>query len=348
MDKYDAVVIGGGPSGSAAAYTLAKKGKKVLIIDKDKFPRQKLCGGMMTEKDIKLLKKIFGQISFKNIIDSTFSTYEIYHKNFGLLNSYTSTKDKIYLVNRKIFDNYLLQKALKLGCDFKQKNITNIKQIKAALIIGADGANSIVRRAFKEKINNKNYALALEIEVDKKDVLVVKYPRIYFGYINHGYAWVFPRHDKMVIGIGATTSRNKENIRSLFIKFLKDVLIVDHKKYQIYGHPIPAQNYVKNPVQANLRLVGDAAGFIEPLTGEGIYFALNSGYLAAQTNYKYHPIQKLLRQAEFMKNIFYHPLVHHFAMLRLKKNPAHCKNFFRLISGKIDYRGYVTRSLFQK
>lgn len=341
MDKYDAVVIGGGPSGSAAAYTLAKKGKKVLIIDKDKFPRQKLCGGMMTEKDIKLLKKIFDHISFKKIIDSTFSTYEIYHKKFGLLNSYTSAKDKIYLVNRKIFDNYLFQKAIKLGCAFKQKNITDLKQIKAPLIIGADGANSVVRRAFKEKINNKNYALALEIEADKKDVIAIKYPRIYFGYINYGYAWVFPRHDKMIIGIGAITSKNKENIRTTFVKFLKDVLTVDYKKYQIYGHPLPTQNYIKDPIKDNLRLVGDAAGFIEPLTGEGIYFALNSGYLAAQNTYKYRPIQKLLRQAEFMKNIFYHPLIHRFAMTCLKKNPAHCKSFFDLISGKIDYFGYI-------
>jgi len=330
---YEAIVVGAGPAGSVCGYTLAKSNKRVLIIDKEKFPRPKLCAGMLTEKSIKMLKTVFGRINWDEIIDSSYNTFEIYHRQYGFINRGISSRNKLYLVDRRIFDNFLLQKAIQAGCDFQQKNIIDLKDLKADLIIGADGANSVVRRSFTPEINRRDYSLALEIEAEKSAIEEIKYPRIYFGYVNYGYAWVFPRRDKVVVGLGGLTAKNKENMRDLFVNFLKDVLKTDYRTYRILGYPLPFHNFINRPIQDNLRLVGDAAGLADPLTGEGIYYAIESGYLAAQSVYSYQPIHRVWHRAKTMRNIFYSPLFHLLIIHWLKADQRLCRWYFDLLSG---------------
>jgi len=88
MEKYDVVVVGGSCAGAAAGIILARAGRNTLIIDKAEFPRQKLCGGMITEKTVRLLQEIY-TASFDNLIDSRYNAFGVYHASLGRISSHS-------------------------------------------------------------------------------------------------------------------------------------------------------------------------------------------------------------------------------------------------------------------
>lgn len=371
-NKYDVIIVGAGPAGSTIGYLLAKKGKKVLVVDKENFPRKKLCGGLLTEKNINLMKNIFGKVDWNNFIDSSYNSFGIYHNLLGKICKYNSPVNKLYFVNREIFDKYLLDQAISLGCIFLKSNVVKTnknsiitdtgEEFFGDFIVGADGTNSVVRKNITSKIQKNKFTTAFEIEVKYSDLKCFEknniFPQIYFGNINNGYAWVFPKKNKVIIGIGGLT--NKNNIRESFLSFLKSVLKSNPKNYlsKIQGFPVPLHNFIKNPIKENTVLIGDAAGLIEPITGEGIYFAMVSGYHAAQeilsgklnnNSYKKRmekEVYRLLNQATFVKKFFFNQKIFPFAMLKMKKNDKYCQYYFDLLSGKIDYIQYVKNIIF--
>lgn len=142
--------------------------------------------------------------------------------------------------------------------------------------------NSVVSKSiFGNSFNSKTIGFALEIEVDKKLLnREVTVPEIYFGVVNWGYGWVFPKENTLTIGIGGVNSKNTE-MREKLNDFLKG-LFGEIPAVKIKGHYIPCGDYRKTPGAKEALLVGDAAGLVEPITGEGIAFAMESGYLAAK------------------------------------------------------------------
>ncbi len=109
---------------------------------------------------------------------------------------------------------------------------------------------------------------------------------LYFGYIKNGYAWIFPNMDKSIIGIGDLLKDiNNDNINDMFIDFLIslrfDKKTIDSFIKKIRGHPIPFGNYIEKPIYKKTILIGDAAGFVNSITGEGIYYAHKSAEIAA-------------------------------------------------------------------
>lgn len=371
MKKYDIAIIGGSCAGAATGYTLAKAGGKAVIIDKAVFPRKKLCGGMITEKTIRLLKQVYGGISEEIVIDSAYSTFGIYHADLGKICKYTHPSSKLYFVDRTIFDNFFLKKAASVGCTIiSGQKVLEVKdnsvivdsgeEIFADFIVGADGANSIARKSLSLNIRKNHYAIALEVDVNYEDLKCFNdkegiFPKLYFGFINFGYAWVFPKKDFATIGIGGLIHSNTKSIRNLFITFLKVMSKGDISSliHNIAGFPTPFHNLIKKPGQKNIFLVGDAAGLIDPITGEGIYFAILSGKFAADAilagghcieSYNYlvkKNIHKLLKQAYFMKRFFFHPKGLPYAMFKLSHNNKYGKYYFDLLSGEIDYIQYI-------
>jgi len=117
---YDVTIVGGGPGGSTAGYLLKRLGLKVQIIDKDVFPRQKLCGGILTFKTFKLLKRVFGEtvesLLDKHIINYTTNHFEINYKVKRIMSNNIS-QFPFYLVDRIVYDNFLLDKAKEIGVD---------------------------------------------------------------------------------------------------------------------------------------------------------------------------------------------------------------------------------------
>jgi flavin-dependent dehydrogenase len=107
-------------------------------------------------------------------------------------------------------------------------------------------------------------------------------PTIFFGYTQWGYAWAFPRGSEVAVGIGSLINRSGRRIKQQFQTFLENLGIHVHLQPSIKGHLIPYGYHLEEPAYGNSVLIGDAAGLVDSLYGEGIFFAQYSGYLAAQ------------------------------------------------------------------
>ena len=311
MDKYDVIIVGGGPAGATAGYLLGTLGVHTLLLDKSVFPRKKLCGGVLTHKTIKLLHRVFKEtektMENTGIINYLTNGYDIYFKD--RLMAHGTSKYPFIFVDRYIYDNFLLQKVKDTGVTViegdKVKNIdpdrnvlttSSGKTYKARFIIGADGVHSVVRRQLpRHHIHNRNWqynlATALEITIPRNEFHHdIKNPIIQFGYIDWGYSWIFPNKDEIILGLGGLNRKNNKQIKKICHEYISAIapsfMMNKPQDIKIYGHPVPSGNYLSKPVYKNALLVGDAAGFSDPISGEGIYQAQRSAEIASLSIYR--------------------------------------------------------------
>lgn len=373
MEKFDVVIVGGGCAGSAAGTILARAGKNVLIIDKAVFPRQKLCGGMITDKTVQLLQEIYS-VSMDGVIDSRYHAFGVYHALRGRVAGYRSTKHALYMVNRAVFDHFFLGEAEKAGCSTRLGDGVAIihngiietvsgKEIAADFIIGADGAHSVVRRTLFTAKANEAFSLGLEVDVpyDNMKFFISSEelsPWILFGYRKGGYGWVFPKSEYVTVGIAGPVKRVDKELVDAFRHMLATVCRdTSQVMRNIKGHPVPLNTGCEKPGMGNTLLVGDAARMVEPLTGEGIYFGALSGSLAARAMLSgvdcadtYNLLIKkycasLFVQARLANHFFYNRWINAYAMKKMRGNAKWCRYFLQLLSGKIDYVGYFRNVL---
>lgn len=301
--KYNVIIVGGGPAGSTAGYILSKSGLNVLIIDKSNFPRKKLCAGLLTHKCIRLLERVFGEtadsLKEKGIINYESCRYEVFSRKYLVTQS--AIRHPFMFVDREMYDHYFLNKAILAGADCIQGDgVKSLDVLKSAVttmsgekfsadfIIGADGVNSRIRRSFLVDLFGRddwsgNIAAAHEITLSRKSVREqVTHPSLFFDYIDWGYAWIFPNRENLKIGMCGIKKKNKEDIVGAFRYFLSAIGLEDARKEKIVSYVLPYGSFLPSPVFRNIMLVGDAAGFADPLLGEGIFYAHRSAELASQ------------------------------------------------------------------
>ncbi|MGD9346312.1 MAG: NAD(P)/FAD-dependent oxidoreductase, partial [Candidatus Aminicenantes bacterium] len=159
------------------------------------------------------------------------------------------------------------------------------------IIVGADGVNSVVRaRLFPDMDFHRNSGLAFQIKIPV-DKIKPKYrkppPQLYLGGVRCGYGWIFPHGELCVVGLWGLIGKDKR-IKERFLDFLRRVTEMDVENLShIPAHLGPAGNFVGSPGEGNAVLVGDAAGFADSLTGEGIYYAHKSAECAANAIFDY-------------------------------------------------------------
>lgn len=298
-DVYDAVVVGCGPSGSSAARVLAEAGARVAVLDQCGFPRPKLCGGLITWKTVQALERIFGKtqhfLQELGIINNSSRRYSIHYREHLL-----HTDDVHYpfhFVDRSVFDHELLCSAEQAGARLMlREKVVQLstaegwvrtesgKTVHGDYIIGADGANSLVRRSIpRDRASwRRNLASTIEIAVPfDRFPFAPDHPSLYIGFVDAGYCWVFPHEKHVVVGI-CGLNRSNANFRPLFTDFLRSLGLAGWRDIPFAGHPLPYGNFMHEPCFQKALLCGDAGGFVEPLLGEGIFYAMTTGRYAAE------------------------------------------------------------------
>jgi len=304
--KYDVVIVGAGPSGSTAAKNLAENGKKVLIIDKQKFPRDKPCGGAIPTRVMKqfpYVEEFIDSISYGSYTHSSSLKYTL---------KFVREKPLLATVIRKDFDDGLVKLAVNAGAMFLNskavKDVTTQKdkvvlllddneKIEAKIVLGCDGMRSIVA----EKTNLCKKMDDICISVVQEQPMSTQQLQKYFTdkKIVHlfiktqgiaGYGWIFPKKKHINIGMGqfesaVDSSKPRPNLKESYKKYIK---LLKEKKMLPKNFPIENVKGGTLPVfplkktySDRVLICGDAAGFINSITGEGIYYAMASGEMAA-------------------------------------------------------------------
>jgi geranylgeranyl reductase family protein len=367
--RFDVVVIGGGPAGSAAAHIMSGTGMNVAVIDKAIFPRNKLCGGLLTERSQAVFKSIFGE-GWEPAIEAVSDSIAFYYRD-RFLNQLDSYR-RIYFTSRPNYDTFLLELAAKKGARvFQGRIVSSIdlqnraiiladgQKIQADFIIGADGVNSRVSKLIAgSRDRRRALAFGLECEIPR-DLLKrsVQSPEIYLGVARWGYGWVFPKKNSVTVGLAGLLNSNS-SLRSNFEQFLRQICgFLPGIPYE--GHHIPFGYYLNMPGRAATLLVGDAAGLVEPVTGEGIAFAMLSGRYAGEAVVQaaeqgdpnaaldfylvgYRKITSLLKQAKWMRYLLFPEISQKLLVKALPHSQSIMKKYMDLIAGDIDYVDYLS------
>ena len=296
--SFDVIIAGCGPAGATAGYILARRGVNVAMLDKATFPRKKLCGGLLSWKSIQTLQRFLGlsvqDLKEAGVIDYSSDGYSIYYRDQLLF------RDKapypFHLIDRAAFDDLLLQRARAAGaevhldtpvtgCNSETGVVTTAEgtSILGRWIIGADGALSIIRQAvpLDKRAWRRWMASTIEITVSRERMgRELDHPQVFAGYVKAGYCWAFPNQKNVILGI-CGLMKGEDNLKAHFLEFLDDFGLKDPSSIPFQGHPLPYGNFLKKPVHENVLLAGDAGGFVEPLFGEGLFYAMRTGYYAA-------------------------------------------------------------------
>ncbi len=288
MENYDVVIIGAGPAGTSAAKILESRGINFIILDKMLFPRNKACAGVLPPK-IKSILKIPN-----NICERPLHGYRVFSPSGNIVES--SFPEPGYIVKRDIFDMFLVESLIKKPIHGEVKDIYKDKKgivikgnnwrFKAQYIIGADGVKSIVKKYCK--IPSKKIAIAAQYEIslpfDKIDRSIGNWFEVYYT-LRYGYGWISPNKNSLKIGVGIISDHLKMNIWDVLNNFMKQSIVREKSKDgQIIGresHLIPMSGPLDKIVGNRCILVGDAGGFVYPGTGEGIYYSIKTGQIAA-------------------------------------------------------------------
>lgn len=336
----DVVIIGGGPAGISAGVVLQRKGYKTCIIDTQVFPREKLCAGVLTVKSIRLIKHIYKGFKLENLRIKHIHKIAYFY-NHKLIGKYTI--DNAYsVINRTEFDNSLLQyyknigglvfegqRNYKIDYDKNMVKLSDGREIQYQFLIGADGINSKVRTYIKPTWKASVLCFEKFIPNDANEDMI----EIDFGGILGGYSWRIPGRDRIGIGLGEFYIRGMKRKPEKYRKYFASQGV--NELDDIKGAFVSYGNFIRKPIKNNVLLVGDAAGLVDAITGEGIFFAIESGRQAALSivdclekgsalsSYikRIRRIHKKMREQNFYNKLLFVPMLQLINLRYIRKNP---------------------------
>jgi geranylgeranyl reductase family protein len=287
VKRFDVIIVGAGPAGSTTAYRLARAGARVCLLDRARFPRDKPCGGGLTLRAVRELP-----FSVDSVVEDRVNTFELglrYSRRW----SRRAQEPLILMTQRRRLDAFLAEQAAGAGAEFRDGvKVTGVdpgggvtigsERLDGEVVVGADGANGITARSLG--VPAYEHGVALEGNVGYAHVSRERFGGravVELGAVPGGYAWVFPKGDHVNVGVGGWQSegpRLRERLRELCAAFEIDEANVR----EVRGHRLPMRGASRRPVDRRVLLVGDAAGLVDPLSGDGMYEAFISGRLAAE------------------------------------------------------------------
>jgi flavin-dependent dehydrogenase len=265
VDRYDVAVIGAGPAGSVTAIHLARGGARVLLVDKARFPRDKPCGGGLTMRAVRQLPVDPAPVVEHEVDRMAFRVgWRSHFERKGRRGPF------VLMTQRRRLDQYLAEQAVEAGADFRDgvkvsvgadpdrglSLTTDGAAVQADVIVGADGANG----TFDERYRG----LAV----------------IELGTIPGGYGWVFPKGDHVNVGVGGWEAEGPR-LRGHLAELCRRHGIDGAALESVRGHRLPLRRSGFVAARGRAIVVGDAAGLVDPLTGDGMYEAFVSARLAS-------------------------------------------------------------------
>ncbi len=282
MERFDALVVGAGPAGSTAAFRLARAGARVLLIDKSRFPRDKPCGGGLTYRALRLLP-----FSVAPVVEEEVDVFEL---GLGFRRRFVrrTAEPLVVMTQRRRLDSFLVEQAREAGAEFSDGAKVELSPlavdgvpIDATVLIGADGVNGVTAKSFG--LDGHEHEVALEANVPYGRVQRSRYARravIEFGIVPGGYGWVFPKGDHVNVGVGGWLHQGPR-LRTHLTRLCREHRIPEDALTDVRGYRLPLRRPGSSPARGRTALVGDAAGLVDPVSGDGIYEALLSAQLAA-------------------------------------------------------------------
>ncbi len=290
--SVDTVIIGGGPAGISCATLLQKNGVSNLVIEKKTFPRKKLCAGLVTQKTFRLLVEELGFSAeeLAPVFCDESSTLELYSGDLLLTRSELSTPFR--LTRRELLDTFLarqyqlrggvlLENTTLNGSDLSANILTlsNGDTVEFRHLVVADGALSETRSLLGYPFPTLGFCM--ETHVPKEKLPQGTAVQVRFGVIPKGYAWVFPSGNDFCVGMGGVWQKGIDHKR-LMNEFLASLGLENPEEYPAKGAFLPyGETKKQSGGSEHILLIGDAGGFADPISGEGLYFALATGKAAA-------------------------------------------------------------------
>ena len=285
MRSFDVAVVGAGPAGSTAAYRLASAGARVLLVDKAVFPRDKPCGGGVTARAARLLP-----FSLEPVVEDRIERLEC-RLRYGRRSRFvrTAREPLALMTQRRRLDHFLLEQAAAAGADVRDGvKVADVRpdgltvdgeEIRAQLVLGADGCNGTSARA-----------LGLADEVLHGVALEANFPYeprfartmvLEIGAIRGGYGWIFPKADHVNVGVGGDESegpRLRDELRNLCRAYGID----PEAASGLRGYRLPLRRPESRLARGSAAVIGDAAGLVDPFSGDGMYEAFLSSQLVTE------------------------------------------------------------------
>lgn len=298
MAKWDVAVVGAGPAGAWAARELSVRGLRVLLADPS-HPREKPCGGGVTDRALALVANAPGVAHLPRVrIASARFLNGAHARPHGDAAVNLAHGRGLVVASRRAFDSLLLDAAERAGATLVRHRIVDVaisdagarlaansgETYEASFLIGADGANGLVRRRLLGRFARSQISIATGFFVhgasgDTVDIEFVDDPP--------GYIWNFPRPDHLAIGICAQADAGvtADTLRDRVAIWIRQNGLAKGATLQPYSWPIPslsASDFESLRLSGSRwMLIGDAAGLVDPITREGIFFALQSASFAA-------------------------------------------------------------------
>ena len=294
MTHHDVIITGAGPAGTVCAHQLGKNGIDVLLLDKEEFPRYKPCGGGVVRKAINLLEDVLGEGQLESLFNSEIvennacKVHFNYHRS-NLEFEVTRKEASISMVDRKKFDQWLLEHALSQGVQFQDKTnvvsyerhwnihlITERNEYTCHFLVQAMGWNGLGPGWLD---HYRTIMPAYECKIKPKPAILETYrgtARFDLGIPARGYAWLFPKADHLSAGV-LTTRKEKINLKNHFDQYLALLGLDNAEVIEQHGSVIPVSPRKNLFDEPDVLYVGDAAGFADPIVAEGISNALISG-----------------------------------------------------------------------
>jgi geranylgeranyl reductase family protein len=283
MGEWDVAILGAGPAGSMAAHRLARAGARVLLVDKASFPRDKPCGGGVTGRAARLLPFSIEPV-VEHVVDRL--RCRLHYRGRGF--ERRADAPLAFMTQRRRLDHFLVQHAARAGAEVREGvKVADVREngltvdgedVAATIVIGADGCNGTSARALG-LADDVTHGVALEANVPYDD----RFARamvLEIGAVRGGYGWIFPKGDHLNVGVGG----NQEEAPALRVELERmcEAYGLDPRSAtDTRGYRLPLRRAHSSLARGTAAVIGDAAGLVDPFSGDGMYEAFLSARLVA-------------------------------------------------------------------